>query len=292
MNTSVSGKKKKKKKDTRDIIKEHIKKLIIEEYYLPYGHVLDLHRIPESKLCGNVECIKNRAISILTSTDKESEIYRQLIYILSTHTAITGLAPYILARIRAEMIEKSSTTAALEHYYTEVKLKKDWWNESGYKKAVECYGDLIQLNFAFSPISAYMTATGILESEMSQARKTLVATLQSRLLRIVLPFRPFEITTVRNEVAELIINFSIELRRKVIEGFLKFRPRKVSDIFNYVYQWARVEAYKLEKFYSGFSAKMEDYIYEELFIAPYYLNYYGIININFFRYDLFWEISE
>jgi hypothetical protein len=288
MNTSVSGK---KKKDTRDI-KEHIKKLIIEEYYLPYGHVWDLHRIPRSKLCGNVECIKKRAISILTSTDKESEIYRQLIYTLSTHTAITGLAPYILARIRAEMIEKPSTTVVLEYYYTDVKLKKDWWKKFGYKKAVECYGDLIQLNFAFSPISAYMTATGILESEMSQARKTLVATHQSRLLRIVLPFRPFEITTVRNEVAEPIIDFSIELRRKVIEGFLKFRPRKVSDIFNYVYQWAKVKASKLEKFYSGFSTKMEDYIYEELFIAPYYLNYYGIININFFRYDLFWEISE
>ena len=279
-------------------IREHFKKLAMEEYYLPYGHVLDFTRIPEDKLCNNVECVKKRAINVLTSIDDESEVYRQLAYILSTHITVKGLTPYVLAKIRAELAKTLITTMTFEFFNVEVKSKKDWWRKTGYKQAVSVYGDLIQLNFAFSPILAYRASSGIFEVSEGEDRegksyhKILVATMQSRLLRAFLPLRPNEPTTVREDIAELIIDFSIELRRRVIESFLKFRPRKVSDIFNYVYQWARTRSDKLERLYSGFSNRLDDYVYEEVFLAPYYLHYYDLIDIDLLRYDTYWVISE
>jgi len=286
------------KKTTKETVKEHFRKLAMKEYYLPYGHARDFTHIPKSMLCDNVECIKKHAINVLTSVDNKSEIYRQLVYILSTHVVVRGLTPYILAKIRAELAKTPIVTMAFAFFNAEIKSKKDWWRKEGYKKAVNAYGDLIQLNFAFSPILAYKASSGIFEvseiedRESRSYHKILVATMQSRLLRAFLPLRPNEPTTVREDIAELIIDFSIELRRRVVESFLKFRPRKVSDVFNYVYQWAKTRSDKLERLYSGFSSRLEDYIYEEIFLAPYYLNYYGLINIDLLKYDMYWVISE
>jgi len=286
------------KKTIKETIKECFRKLAMEEYYLPYGHVLDFTRISEDKLCKSVECIKKRAINILTSVDEESEIYRQLVYILSTHIVVRGLTPYVLAKIRAKLARTPIVTMVFEFFNEDVKSKKDRWKKTGYKEAVSVYGDLMQLNFSFSPILAYKASTGIFEVSESEDRegksyhKLLVATMQSRLLRAFLPLRPNEPTTVREDIAELIIDFSIELRRRVIESFLKFRPRKVSDVFNYVYQWAKKSSDELERLYSGFSNRLNDYIYEEIFLAPYYLYYYGLINIDLLKYDMYWVISE
>jgi len=287
------------KKMIKEAVRERFRKLAMEEYYLPYGHVLDFTRIPESKLCDSVECIKKRAISVLTSADDESEVYRQLVYMLSTQIAVRGLAPYVFAKTRAELAKTEVITMAYEFFYAEVKSRKDWWRRTGYKQATSVYGDLIQLNFAFSPILAYRASSDIFEVSESEDRegkryhKILVATVQSRLLRALLPLRAGEPTTVREDIAELVTDFSIELRRKVVESFLEFRPRKVGDIFNYVYQWAkRHYSVELDRLIPGFSSKLEDYVYEEIFLAPYYLHYYGLINIDLLKYAMYWVISE
>jgi len=283
----------KPRKNKYEELKEHIRKLVLEDYYLPYGHVWDIHRVPRDKLCKDVDCIKRRAIDVLTNTSEESKRYRQLIYIISTHTAVTGLTPYILALARTEMMENPLVTLILEYISSEVKMKKSWWKKEGYKRAVETYGDIIQLNFAYSPILAYVPAVDIISlSEFGVYRKVLVATMQSKLLRFKLPLRPYESTALNHDTGERIIEFCIELRRRVVEGFLKFRPRRLSDIFNYVYQWAKIESRKLGKIVGDPSDRLKDYIYDELFIAPYYLHYYNVIGINLFKYDLFWEVSE
>jgi len=275
-------------------LKEHIRKLALRDHYLQYGHLLDLHRIPKGKLCDDVDCIKRRAINVLTSIEEESEKYRQLIFIISTHTAVTGLTPYVLALARTEMIKNPSTISIREYMLSEIKAKKSQWQKSGYKKAVETYGDIIQLNFAYSPLFAYIPAGGLvdlLEVKGKTYKKVLVATMQSKLLRYKLPLRPYESTALDHDIGERIVEFCVELRRRVIESFLKFRPRKVSDVFNYVYQWAKNESARLEKIVGDLSSRLIDYVYEELFIAPYYLNYYNVINVDLFKYDLFWEIS-
>jgi len=119
-----------------------------------------------------------------------------------------------------------------------------------------------------------------------------VATMQSKLLRFKLPLRPYESTALDQDARERIIEFCIELRRRVVEGILKFRPRRVSGIFNYAYQWAKIKSMTIEKIVGDLGSRLIDYFYEELFIAPYYLHYYNIIDIDLFKYDLFWEVSE
>jgi len=288
---------KKLRKNRYEELKEHVRELVLKDYYLPYGHVWDIHRILKDKYksCKDVDCIKRRAIDVLTNTNEESERYRQLIYIISTHTAVIGLTPYILALARTKMMENPLVTSIHEHISSEVVMKKSWWKKTGYKRAVETYGDIIQLNFAYSPILAYVPARNIIDlSEFGGKtyKKVLVATIQSRLLRFKLPLRPYESTALDHDVAEQIVEFCIELRRRVVEGFLKFRPRRVSDIFNYVYQWAKIKSVILEKIVGDLSSRLIDYIYEELFIAPYYLYYYNVIDIDLFKYDLFWEVGK
>jgi hypothetical protein len=287
----------KRSSKSEDELRGHIKDLAINYHYLPYGHVHDLGRIPKGELCSDIDCIKRRAIEILTSESEDAEVYRQLIYMLSTHNIIVGLTPYILALARTIMIKEPSTSTLYRTFYiSEVKSKKVEWNKEGYKEAVKAYGNLIQLNFAYAPLLRYVS-TGLIFDEFPKPKdkrpthqKVLGATIQSKLVRIKLPLRPFEPTTLDSDVAERIVNFSVELRRKVIEGFLRFRPRRVSDIFNYVYQWAKRETGNL-RLRDLNANKLDDYIYDELFMAPYYLFYYGVLSIDLIRYDLYWEIE-
>ena len=287
----------KKSLKSEDKLRDHIRDLVINYHYLPYGHVHDLSRILKRELCSDIDCIKRRAIEILTSESEDAEVYRQLIYMLSTHNIIVGLTPYILALARTIMIKEPSTSTLYRTFYiSEVKSKKVEWDEEGYKEAVKAYGNLIQLNFAYAPLLRYVS-TGLIFDEFPKPKdkrptyqKVLGATIQSKLVRIKLPLRPFEPTTLDSDVAERIVNFSVELRRKVIEGFLTFRPRRVSDIFNYVYQWAKRETENL-RLRDLNASKLDDYIYDELFMAPYYLSYYGVLSIDLIRYDLYWEIE-
>jgi hypothetical protein len=287
----------KKSLKSEDEWRGHIRDLVIKYHYLPYGHVHDLSRIPKGELCSDIDCIKRRAIEILTSESEDAEVYRQLIYMLSTHNIIVGLTPYILALARTIMIKEPSTSTLYRTFYiSEVKSKKVEWDKEGYKEAVKAYGNLVQLNFAYAPLLRYVS-TGLIFDEFPKPKdkrptyqKVLGATIQSKLVRIKLPLRPFEPTTLDSDVAERIVNFSVELRRKVIEGFLRFRPRRVSDIFNYVYQWAKRETENL-RLRDLNANKLDDYIYDELFMAPYYLFYYGVLSIDLIRYDLYWEIE-
>jgi hypothetical protein len=269
-------------------LKEHIRSLILKEYYLPYASVTDLIRIPSSKLCNNLDAIKRRAVEILVKETEEAELYRQLIYILSTYNVIVGLNPYRLAYIKAQVFRKELPFSHIYKEREDVLSKKDWWKKVGYKRAVKIYADLIQLNFAYTSLEHMLDE--FMEPQKKQTqRKVLVASLASKALIGRLPFRPYESTTVDEDTAEKIVNFCIELRKKVVEGFLILRPKKAGDIFHYIYQWAKKESEKLEKL-GHLIRRLDEHIYEEIFPAPYFLNHYGILNLDFIRYELFWEI--
>jgi hypothetical protein len=91
-------------------------------------------------------------------------------------------------------------------------------------------------------------------------------TIQSINRKIIL--RYFESTAIEKELAENIVNFCIDLRRRVVEGYITRRPRKAGNIFHYVYQWAKKESKKLEKL-SHLIRRLDEHVYEEIFIAPY-----------------------
>jgi hypothetical protein len=271
-------------------LNEHIRSLILKEYYLPYATVTDLIRIPSSKLCNNLDAIKRRAIEILVKETEEAELYRQLIYTLSTYNVIVGLNPYRLAYVKAQVVRKK---LPFSHIYKELEeelSKKNWWKKIGYKDAVETYADLIQLNFAYTSLEHLLD--GFLEPQKKQTqKKVLIASLASKALIGRLPLRPFESTAVDENTAEKIVNFCIELRKKVVEGFLILRPKKAGDIFHYIYQWAKKESEKLEKL-GHLIIRLDEHIYEEIFLAPYFLHHYGILNLDLIKYDLFWEIER
>jgi hypothetical protein len=272
-------------------LKEVIRKLALSEYYLPYATVIDLSRLPLHMLHDRVEKIKKRAIEVLTSDSEEAEIYRQLIFMLSTRTAITGLTPYLMAIIRARALRGSfgPDISRLIHEELGLASKKKWWRREGYRVAVRTYGDLIQLNFAYTPVERIFDLS-LMSWKMPTERKVLISTLQSRALIERQPLKPFESSRVDEDVAEKIVSFGIELRQRVVEGFLKLRPLKAGDIFRYVYEWAKREVERLEG-YQHLIRMFERSIYEELFVAPYYLYYYDIVNIDPIRYDLFWELA-
>jgi hypothetical protein len=280
-----------KKAKREEKLKDVIRKLASSEYYLPYATIIDLSRIPLSMFYDNVEKIKKRAVEILTSDDEEAEIYRQLIFMLSVHTAITGLTPYFIATIRARALRRPFSSDISHLIYEELELssEKDWWKKQGYKMAVKMYGDLIQLNFAYTPIERIFDLS-LMPWKAPVERKVLISTLQSRALVERQPLKPFESSRIDEDTAEKIVSFGIELRQRVIESFLRLRPLKAGDIFRYVYEWAKKEAEKLKE-HQHLIRMLDRSIYEELFVAPYYLHYYNIINIDLIRYELFWELT-
>jgi hypothetical protein len=280
------------KKAREEKLKEVIRKLASSEYYLPYATIIDLSRIPLSMFYDNVEKIKRRAIEILTSDNEEAEIYRQLIFMLSVHTAITGLTPYFMATIRARALRRPFSSDISHLIYEELGLSSEkdrWRKQGGYKMAVKTYGDLIQLNFAYTPIERIFDLS-LMPWKAPVERKVLISTLQSRALVERQPLKPFESSRIDEDTAEKIVSFGIKLRQRVVEGFLKLRPLKAGDIFRYVYEWAWKEAEKLKE-HQHLIRMLDRSIYEELFVAPYYLHYYNIINIDLIRYELFWELT-
>jgi len=262
--------------------------LILEHHYLPYAAAVDLQRIPESSLCTDVECVKKRAIEVLTSDDEEPEVYRQLVYMLSVHTTITGLNPYIIAIIRARAL-KSPFGSTIYDTIRELMHDKRKWKDVGYKRAVATYADLVQLNFAYTPME-HIIGEILTPYKKPTEKKALVATLQSKALIGRLPLRPFKPSTVDASTAEEVVDFCVRLRQRVVEGFLELRPLRAGDIFQYVYTWAKRESERLSRHYH-LVRRLDEHIYEELFVAPYYLHHYGVLSIDFIRYELFWEIG-
>jgi hypothetical protein len=210
---------------------------------------------------------------------------------LSTRTAITGLTPYLMAIIRARALRRpfSSDISHLIHEELGLISKKGWWKRQGYKMAVRTYGDLIQLNFAYTPVERIFDLS-LISWKRPTEKKVLISTLQSRALIERQPLKPFESSRVDEDTAEKIVSFGIELRQRVVEGFLELRPLKAGDIFRYVYGWAKEEVEKLKE-HQHLIRMFDRSIYEELFVAPYYLYYYNIVNIDPIRYDLFWELT-
>jgi hypothetical protein len=171
-------------------IKNHIKNLILKYYYLPFAHITDLKT---STLCDNLDCIKNRAVEILTSETETAEIYRQLIFMLSTQNVIMNSTnSYILALIKARTLRDPFEPYA--KLQAEIN-RKAWWRKEGYRKAVKAYADLIQLNFAYTPPEHVIN--NFLEPDKKPTqKKILIATLQSKAL--IGSAAPFPKEGVRN----------------------------------------------------------------------------------------------
>jgi hypothetical protein len=270
-------------------VKEWVRSLVREYYYLPLGEVIDLHRIkelPEEKRCRSIEDVRKRAIEVLVAESEEAEIYRQLIFILSFQNVIRGLNPYLMARVAARALREPSK--AYEELRNLMVEKKSEYRETGYKEAVRVYADLIQLNFAYG---AQRIVDSLLEPWKKPTNpKVLASTIQSSAFIDRLPLRPFESTRIDEELARDIVDFSIELRRRIVEAFLKLRPRKSCDIFNYVYEWAKGEVER-RRVPIHVKEQLWRHVYIEVFIVPYYLHHYGFIKIDPVKYQLYWEIE-
>jgi len=181
------------------------------------------------------------------------EIYRVLIHMLSRNIVIT---------------KKSFETA----------LKK--MNLKISKRDVEkILMELVMLNYAY--ISPQQFHQRFLETHGFKTKETtiLVSTIQSRSL----------IEDVDKDLAEKIIDFGIKLRQKVIETIFNFRPSMIGYVFTYVNNWAERKTEEIN--HEHLRRMYKRSLYEELFIAPYYLHHYNFINIDLIRYELFWELK-
>jgi hypothetical protein len=266
----------------KEKLKDIVYRLAVEQYFLPLSPVSMLSMLPSSLVCTSVECIERRAVEVLTRADEGCEVYRQLILALSYKTAIsTTVQNYRTALLKAGFLHKPF---ASELHNEIMKIR----SEDVVNRAVHVYADLTQLNFAYVSVDSVILEH--LSAKRSKAPRALISTLQSRALIGRMPLKPFEYSTVDSSDAENIVKFCISLRQKVVEGFLKLRPLKACDIFQYVYQWAKKEAEKLKK-YCHLVRMLDRSIYEELFTVPYYLKHYGLINFNIIWYELFWDLK-
>jgi hypothetical protein len=263
-------------------LKDVVYRLVVEQHFLPLAPASMLSMLPSSLVCTSVECIVKRAVEVLTRADEDSEVYRQLILALSYRTAVSmTVQNFKIALLKARFLRKPF---ASELYNEIAKIR----SEDVVNRAVHVYADLTQLNFAYVSVDSIIL--DCLSVKRSKTPRTLTSTLQSRALISRMPLKPFVYSIVDPSDAENIVKFCISLRQKVIEGFLKLRPLKACDIFHYVYQWAKKEAEKLEK-YHHLVKMLDRSIYEELFTAPYYLKHYGLINFDIIWYELFWNLG-
>lgn len=183
----------------------------------------------------------------------DHEIYRVLINMLSRYTIIT----------------KRSFETALQK--TNQKISK--------RDVEKILMELVMLNYAYIPPQQFHQR--FLETHGFKTKETiiLISTIQSRSL----------IEDVDKDLAEKIIDFGIKLRQKVIESILNLRPITIGYVFTYIYSWAERKTEEIN--YEHLKRMYKRSIYEELFIAPYYLHHYNFINIDLIRYELFWELK-
>jgi len=266
-----------------DNVRSTVRRLVEDYSYLPYARDVDLATV---ELCEDIDCIRGRAVRVLTEVSEEAELYRQLIFMLSARIVLVGIYPYFFAKARGYALYKLPSYGY--EYLWNYRMRRKQLERQHRRDILRVYGDLLQLNFAYAP-PQYARDTliklGMLKRVVDRLEdKVLVTTLQSRALLIgKVPLRPFESSAIDKEKAEKIVSICLGLRQKIVEAFLNLNLRKVEDIYDYAYQWASKEAGK----YRGLwylSISLSRFIYDEVFTVPYYLHHYGIINDGILHY--------
>jgi len=184
------------------------------------------------------------------------KMYRMLIHMLSRYTIVT----------------KRSFEIALQK--TDLKISR--------RDVDKIFMELVMLNYAYIPPQQFWQRYFEFFGLKIREPMMLISTIQSRAL----------IEDVDKNLAEKIIDFGIGLRQKVIESIFNLRPSMIGYVFTYVYNWAERKAKEIK--YEHLERMFSRSVYEDLFIAPYYLHHYGFINMDLMsliRYELFLELK-
>jgi len=272
-------------------IKTWVRNLVDNYYYLPYAHEIDLRRI--SKPCNTLRCIKENAIRILTEASIEAEEYRQIIYNLAFHGYIGGEIAYVLSKVGAIAI-RNLTEAREELKRISEQITTGSFRKTKYKKIVEMMANLIQLNFAYSSVMSIIETISNIHKRPTQ-RKTIFPTIQSSALIVRMPIHNADRSIVPEDIAEALVDFCVSLRCKIVENFLRLKPKTSGDIIYLTYHWAKKELE--QNYYSrlgDIGTAIKDmlwmHILREAFLAPYYLHHYGYIELDPVMYFITWEL--
>ncbi|MEM4913362.1 MAG: hypothetical protein QW579_04085 [Desulfurococcaceae archaeon] len=261
-------------------IEEIVETLVLKFNYLPlaYKHNLATLLDTKNRICRDIDCIRKKAVEVLTQNSEEAELYRQAIY---RTLALYGFSHeqdmYVLGRIAANVLRKSSNI--LDEVATVSKsISTGRFRKSEYKLASKLAMDLVMLNFCYVLPHYTHSIVASISRPLSLRVKPLGATIQSLLLREKIPVYRVEDSVLDVSSAESIVDFSIKLRQFTVRIVLEDKPRRLTDLYVllslYVNKEAEERGLEIAKRFSDWVALIE------ATVVPYYLAHYEFLKID------------
>lgn len=279
---------------SRSDVEEWVRTLVLEYNFVPLAHKYNLQTLFRDRayLCWDINCIKKRAMEILTVDSDEAELYRQAIYrTLALHGFAYQEDMYVLARLASRVLRGDTTIDEEVRSLHESITGTKSFRKSEYKKATKLAMTLVMLNYAYVP--PHYTHDIIVSSvkrPIPLVVKTLGATLQSLPLLEKIPFYSTRECLFNEDEARELIDFAIELRQRAVKIMLEKRPKKLTDLLMYLTTFIEGELKRrklmrtVERF-AQFGALIE------ALMVPYYLNHYGFVRIDTTKL-LFFELAS
>ncbi|MEM1697777.1 MAG: hypothetical protein QXG48_03910 [Thermofilaceae archaeon] len=261
-------------------IEEIVETLVLRFNYLPlaYKHNLATLLDTKNRICRDIDCVRKRAVEVLTQDSEEAELYRQAVYrTLALHGFSHEQDMYVLGRIATNVLRKSSNildeVAAVSKSISTGRFRK-----SEYKLAIRLAMDLVMLNFCYVLPHYTHSVVASVPRPLSSRVKPLGATIQSLLLRERIPVYRVEDSVLDVRSAESIVDFSIKLRQFTVRTVLEDKPRRLTDLYVllslYVNKEAEERGLETAKQFSDWVALVE------ATVVPYYLAHYEFLKID------------
>ncbi|MEM1892500.1 MAG: hypothetical protein QXV95_02795 [Sulfolobales archaeon] len=260
-------------------IEEIVETLVLRFNYLPlaYKHNLATLLDTKNRICRDIDCVRKRAVEVLTQDSEEAELYRQAVYrTLALHGFSHEQDTYVLGRIATSVLRRFSSisdeVAAVSKSISTGRSRK-----SEYKLASRLAMDLVMLNFCY--VLPNYTHSVVAPAQRPPSRvKPLGATVQSLLLRERIPVYRVEDSVLDVRSAESIVDFSIKLRQFTVRTVLEDKPRRLTDLYVllslYVNKEAEERGLETAKQFSNWVALVE------ATVVPYYLAHYEFLKID------------
>lgn len=273
-------------------ITEWVRTLVQKYNYLPlaYKHNFSALFDKKKQLCWDIECIKKRAVEILTEDSDQAELYRQAIYrTLALHGFAHEQDIYVLGLLASRVMRKLTTIKDEVNTIRE-SIVSGKFRKKEYRLATSLTMYLVMLNYCY--VLPHYTHDIIVQGTwqpLATRVKQIGATLQSLALIEKLPLYTVKESLLEQSEAEELVDFTISLRHYAVEIILNKRPKKVTELYALINAWieSELQRRRLPKAVRDF-APLGALV--ESMMVPYYLHHYGFITIDVESY-LFFELK-
>ena len=281
-----------------------VKRMVVRDQYVILAHDFDLAvtkkrgREPaeggvpavEPIACDSVDCIEREAVRVLAENSEQVVIHRLAAHmLLSTFASAEYLYYMSLPAAKAAMESAPAGTDVRQ------RLIERWVESRGRppRDAAVLAANLIVLNFAYAEpwYLEYVIPGAMLERRRKRLPLYLGATYQSLTLIGNIPFYTADESALPEAKARALVEVAIEARRRAVHMILDVGVSRIRDLYDNLEVWLSNAVSSRSDLPGEARAMVAAGALVEAMVVPYYLAYYGFIDLNFRRlrsFDLKW----